>query len=46
MVVVNPEICSAHLEWKDRDCHFMFGDVATAVVLSGQIALKVTALLR
>jgi len=32
-VVVNPEICSAHLEWRDRDCHFIFGDVATAVVL-------------
>jgi beta-ketodecanoyl-[acyl-carrier-protein] synthase len=33
VVVVNPEICSAHLAWEDRDCHFIFGDVATAVVL-------------
>ncbi len=33
MLMVNPEICSAHLEWRDRDCHFIFGDVATAVVL-------------
>ncbi|MEP2920824.1 beta-ketoacyl-ACP synthase III [Sulfitobacter sp.] len=32
-LVVNPEICSAHLEWRDRDCHFIFGDVATAVFL-------------
>ncbi|MEL6683064.1 MAG: beta-ketoacyl-ACP synthase III [Pseudomonadota bacterium] len=32
-LVINPEICSAHLEWRDRDCHFIFGDVATAVVL-------------
>ncbi len=32
-VVVNPEITSAHLEWRDRDCHFIFGDVATAIVL-------------
>ena len=32
-IVINPEICSAHLEWRDRDCHFIFGDVATAVVL-------------
>ncbi|MCK0150438.1 beta-ketoacyl-ACP synthase III [Marivita sp. S6314] len=32
-IVVNPEICSAHLEWRDRDCHFIFGDVATAVVI-------------
>jgi beta-ketodecanoyl-[acyl-carrier-protein] synthase len=31
--VVNPEICSAHLEWRDRDCHFIFGDVATAVLI-------------
>lgn len=32
-LVVNPEICSAHLEWRDRDCHFIFGDVATATVI-------------
>ena len=32
-LVVNPEICSGHLEWRDRDCHFIFGDVCTAVVL-------------
>jgi len=33
VLVVNPEICSAHLEWRDRDCHFIFGDVCTAVLL-------------
>jgi beta-ketodecanoyl-[acyl-carrier-protein] synthase len=33
VLMVNPEICSAHLEWRDRDCHFIFGDVCTAVVL-------------
>lgn len=33
IVVVNPEICSGHLAWEDRDCHFIFGDVATAMVL-------------
>lgn len=32
-LVVCPEITSGHLEWRDRDCHFIFGDVATAVVL-------------
>jgi beta-ketodecanoyl-[acyl-carrier-protein] synthase len=32
-LVVNPEICSGHLEWRDRDCHFIFGDVATATLL-------------
>lgn len=33
VLMVNPEICSAHLAWQDRDCHFIFGDVATAVIL-------------
>jgi beta-ketodecanoyl-[acyl-carrier-protein] synthase len=32
-LVVNPEICSGHLEWRDRDCHFIFGDVCTATLL-------------
>ncbi len=32
-LMINPEICSGHLNFKDRDCHFIFGDVATAVVL-------------
>ena len=33
ILMVNPEICSGHLEWRDRDCHFIFGDVCTAVVM-------------
>ncbi|WP_341675169.1 beta-ketoacyl-ACP synthase III [Niveibacterium sp. SC-1] len=33
VLVVNPEITSAHLEWRDRDCHFIFGDVATATLI-------------
>ena len=33
VLMVNPEICSGHLAWEDRDCHFIFGDVATAVIL-------------
>lgn len=32
-IVVNPEICSGHLEWRDRDCHFIFGDVCTATIV-------------
>jgi beta-ketodecanoyl-[acyl-carrier-protein] synthase len=32
-LVVNPEICSGHLNFRDRDSHFIFGDVATAAVL-------------
>ncbi len=33
VLVVNPEICSAHLAWQDRDCHFIFGDACTAVIV-------------
>jgi beta-ketodecanoyl-[acyl-carrier-protein] synthase len=33
VLVVNPEICSAHLDFRDRDSHFIFGDVATAVLV-------------
>ncbi len=33
VLMVNPEICSGHLNFKDRDSHFIFGDVATAVVV-------------
>jgi beta-ketodecanoyl-[acyl-carrier-protein] synthase len=32
-LVIDPEICSAHLAWQDRDCHFIFGDVCTAIVV-------------
>ena len=33
VLMVNPEICSGHLEFRDRDCHFIFGDVCTAVIV-------------
>jgi beta-ketodecanoyl-[acyl-carrier-protein] synthase len=33
VLIVNPEITSAHLEWRDRDCHFIFGDVCTALIV-------------
>ena len=33
--VVNPEICTGHLNFRDRDSHFIFGDVCTAVILEG-----------
>ncbi len=36
VLMVNPEICSAHLNFKDRDSHFIFGDVATAVIIEAQ----------
>jgi len=34
VLIVNPEICSGHLNFRDRDSHFIFGDVATAIILS------------
>ena len=33
ILVCNPEICSGHLNFRDRDSHFIFGDVATAVLV-------------
>jgi len=36
VLMVNPEICSGHLEFRDRDCHFIFGDACTAVVVEAQ----------
>ncbi len=36
VLVVNPEICSGHLNWRDRDSHFIFGDVATAILVEAK----------
>ena len=33
VLMVNPEICTAHLNFRDRDSHFIFGDACTAVIL-------------
>ncbi|WP_020648211.1 beta-ketoacyl-ACP synthase III [Solimonas variicoloris] len=33
VLVINPEVCSGHLNWRSRDCHFIFGDAATAVLV-------------
>lgn len=33
VLLLNPEIPSAYLAWQDRDCHFIFGDVATAMLV-------------
>lgn len=33
VLMVNAEITSGHLNWRERDSHFIFGDVATAVVI-------------
>lgn len=33
VLIVDPEICSGHLNFRDRDSHFIFGDVCTAIIL-------------
>lgn len=33
VLVINPELTSPQINFKDRDSHFIFGDVATAVVV-------------
>lgn len=33
ILVVNPEICSGHLNFRNRNSHFIFGDVATAALV-------------
>lgn len=33
ILMVNPEICTGHLNFCDRDSHFIFGDACTAVIL-------------
>lgn len=34
VLMVNPEICTGHLNFRDRDSHFIFGDACTAVIVS------------
>lgn len=33
ILCINPEICTSHLNLKDRETHFIFGDAATACLL-------------
>ena len=40
VLVVNPEITSGHLNFRDRDSHFIFGDVATAVIVEREDLAK------
>jgi beta-ketodecanoyl-[acyl-carrier-protein] synthase len=32
-IVISPEICTGHLNFRDRESHFIFGDACTAVVV-------------
>lgn len=42
VLILNPEVCTAHLNFKDRDSHFIFGDVATAIVVERQDLMSVS----
>ena len=33
VLVINPEICTAHLNFRDRDSHFIFGDACSAILI-------------
>jgi beta-ketodecanoyl-[acyl-carrier-protein] synthase len=33
ILCINPEICTSHLNLRDRETHFIFGDAATATLL-------------
>lgn len=35
VLVINPELVSPQINYTDRDSHFIFGDVATAMVIEG-----------
>ncbi|MEM1243265.1 MAG: beta-ketoacyl-ACP synthase III [Pseudomonadota bacterium] len=36
VLIINPEICSGHLNFQDRDSHFIFGDACTAMVVENK----------
>ncbi|MFT6331099.1 MAG: beta-ketodecanoyl-[acyl-carrier-protein] synthase [Bermanella sp.] len=36
VLVINPELVSPQVNYTDRDSHFIFGDVATAIVIEGE----------
>ncbi|MGK0290874.1 MAG: beta-ketodecanoyl-[acyl-carrier-protein] synthase [bacterium] len=42
ILVVNPEICTGHLNFRDRDCHFIFGDACTAMVIEDEDTCSVS----
>ena len=40
VLVINPELTSPQVNYKDRDSHFIFGDVATATILEQESSCK------
>ncbi|PIQ44211.1 MAG: beta-ketoacyl-ACP synthase III [Gammaproteobacteria bacterium CG11_big_fil_rev_8_21_14_0_20_46_22] len=39
-LLINPEICSAHLNFRNRDSHFIFGDACTATIVECENTLS------
>ncbi|MEK6805244.1 MAG: beta-ketoacyl-ACP synthase III [Pseudomonadota bacterium] len=42
VLVISPEICTGHLNFRNRDCHFIFGDAATALLVESVDAQNTT----
>jgi beta-ketodecanoyl-[acyl-carrier-protein] synthase len=40
VLVLNPEITSGHLNFRDRDSHFIFGDACTAIIVEAADAAR------
>ena len=40
VLVLNPEITSGHLNFRDRDSHFIFGDACTAIIVESAETAK------
>jgi len=36
VLILNPEITSGHLDYRDRDSHFIFGDACTAIIVEAK----------
>ena len=40
VLLLSPEICSAHLNFRDRDSHFIFGDVTSAMIIQREDVVR------
>lgn len=43
VLVISPEICSGHLNFGDRDSHFIFGDACTAILVEREDRVNASA---
>lgn len=42
VLMINPEITTGHLNFRDRDSHFIFGDACTAVIVENRDNISTT----